>query len=171
MPYVLPTIKEVPMKSSRPMSRSKILSTKAADAALDWIVFPLLLFVQFGATMYCQARQGVLELNWAIVLATISVFCIVAGIYRQVLRRHPSESLLFLLLPELFTNFLLAMVMFGDLGSAFEALVLLTVILGLVGGLASAHTSIIRKRTVPQDYQPLAGSEEEDNESEDEWIC
>jgi hypothetical protein len=181
MPSVLPTIEENsqskmdPMKCSRRKQHSKILSTKTADACLDWVIFPSLLFIQFGATMYCQAQQGVLALNWIKVLATISVFCIVAAFYRPVLRRHPSESLMFLLLPELFTNGLLAMVMFGNLGSAFEALVWLTFILVLVGGLASVHASMLLQNSAPQDYQQLAGSEEEEeeegDESGDEWIC
>lgn len=122
--------------------------------------------------MYCQAQEGTLDLDWAIVVFTICCFCLIAGVYRQVLRRHPSESLVFLLLPELFTNFLLAMVMFGNIGSAFEALILLTLILGLVGGLAWAHAAMLRQKSSPQDYQPLAGSEVEGSDSEDdEWIC
>ena len=159
------------MKPSRRRRGTRILTTKTADACLDWVVFPGLLFLQFGATMYCQAKQGILELDWAIVLSAISLFCFVAGVYRQIMRFHPSESMVLLLLPELFTNFLLAMVMFGNLARAFESLAFLTCVLVLIGGLASAHASLHRRKTAPQDYQPLAGSDEDGSESEDEWIC
>jgi hypothetical protein len=178
MPSILPTIEEDsqakeagPLKYSRHKRHYKMLSTKTADACLDWVIFPALLLIQFGATMYCQAQQGILTLDWTKVLPCLMLFCLVAGVYRQVLRRHPSESLFFLLLPELFTNGLLAMVMFGNLERTFEALILLTFVLLLVGGFASWHASILLQKYEPHDYQQLVGSEEEGDESEDEWIC
>jgi hypothetical protein len=175
MPSVLPTIDEKMRHEDETMKTSKrpryngILSTRTADACLDWVVFPALLFVQFGATMYCQSQQGMLTLNWIRVLATVAIFCIVAGIYRQVLRRHPMDSLLLLLLPEIFTNILLALVMFGNIESAFQVLVILTLVLMAGGALATVHSVILQRNIVPEDYRPLNDKEEE--ESEDEWIC
>lgn len=177
MTFPLPTIHESNGADSEPMIIAKrrryygILSTRTADACLDWVIFPALLFVQFGATMYCQSQQGVLRLNWVSVLATVGIFCVVAGIYRRVLRQHPMDSLPLLLLPEIFTNVLLAMVMFGNLESAFEALVVLVFVLLLVGGTAAVHAVILAKNSIPGDYRPLHDDDEDCCESEEEWIC
>ena len=40
----------------RSVGRRRI-TVKCADAVLDWFVFPFLLFIQFGTTMYCQQQQ------------------------------------------------------------------------------------------------------------------
>jgi hypothetical protein len=167
----LPTIDEHDQQAVAKPQRRKVgmLSTKTADACLDWVIFPALLFIQFGATMYCQMRQGILILDWKVVHATVLLFCVVAGVYRQVLRRHPWESLVMLLLPEVFTNILLAMVMFGSLITAYESLVVLTFTLLAVGSLAAAHTSLLKRDVAPTDYQRLR--EEDDEDTEDEWVC
>ena len=176
MSSALPTINEhsrdadETMKTSKRRRNNGILSTRMADACLDWVVFPALLFVQFGATMYCQSQQGILRLNWIKVLATVAIFCIVAGIYRQVLRRHPMDYLLLLLLPEIFTNILLALVMFGTLERAFQVLFILTLVLSAGGAAATVHSVLLHRNNAPEDYRPLNDSEE-CSESEDEWIC
>ncbi len=176
----LPTIDEhkdtpsemQPMKMIKRSRYSGILSTRTADACLDWVIFPALLFVQFGATMYCQYWQGILILDWSAVIATVAMFCIVAGIYRQVLRRHPMDSLVLLLLPEIFTNILLAMVMLGNIESAFDLLIALTLVQFLVGGIVASHSAFLRRSPAAEDYRPLDdGDDDEDCESEEEWIC
>ena len=60
--------------------------------------------------MFKQMNESTLTMDWRIVQATIFLFCLVAGVYRQVLRRHPWDSLVLLLLPELFTNILLGII-------------------------------------------------------------
>ena len=172
---VLPSISESnPMetskKSRQASSRGRFLSARVADAFLDWIIFPALLFIQFAATMYCQAQRGVLELAWADVMILVSIFCIVAGIYRRVLRNHPSESLLLLLLPEIFTNLLLCAVMFGDVTGALILLRVLTAILVLVGGMTAAHIALSASSSVivnPEDYRRLPGSESDEESQND----
>ena len=176
MTSALPTIDENGRDGNETMKPSKrrryngILSTRMADACLDWVVFPALLFVQFGATMYCQSQQGILRLNWINVLATVAIFCIVAGIYRQVLRRHPLDSLLLLLLPEIFTNILLALVMFGNLESAFQVLFILTLVLIAGGAVGAVHSVLLHRNNVPEDYRPL-NDNEDCCDSDDEWLC
>lgn len=171
---VLPTIDENMKTEGKSMTqtrRRRILSTKAADACLDWVIFPALLFIQFGATMYCHAQQGVLNLNWIVVLTAVFCFCVVAGIYRKILRSHYSESLLLLLLPEIATNMLLALVMTADLTIAFEVLIAFTIVLILIGG--ASHLDAIRhqRMATPQDYQRVPELEEGSPDSDDEWIC
>ena len=168
--HLLPTIDQHGKIDTKLLKRSKgMLSTRSADACLDWVVFPALLFIQFAATMYCQMQQGVSDLDWKVVHAVVLLFCLVAGLYRQVLRRHPFESLVLLLLPEIFTNVLLAMVMFWSLEAAYEALISLTIILSLVGTAASVHIRLLDRETVPEDYQLLRS--EEEKIAGDEWVC
>lgn len=143
------------------------LSAKVADFCLDWVVFPALLFIQFGATMYCQMKEGALNLDWKIVHITIFLFCLVGGVYRQVLRRHPWESLFLLLLPELFTNIMLGTVIFGSLETAFNYLVAFTGVLSFLGLIAAGQVLLHDRQVESSDYQLLYETEE----SEDEWIC
>jgi FlaA1/EpsC-like NDP-sugar epimerase len=146
-------------------SPADITSTTAADACLDWVVFPTLLFIQFGATMHCQMKEGVLDMDWKTVHSTIFLFCIVAGVYRQILRRY-SESIVLLLLPEIFTNILLALIMFGEMKTAYLVLVFLTLILFSIGAILA---NCGREDERPTDYQRLQGEEEED--TDEAWIC
>lgn len=162
--------------SKPPFEKRKVLSTKAADACLDWFIFPALLLIQFGATMYCHARQGNLDMNWMVVITVVLLFCLVAGIYRQILRQHPWESLVVLLLPELATNVLLALVMMTDLQIAFDVLCVMTAILMLVGAMAQFHMMRLNQLSTPQDYHLLlndgSSSMEEDlQDIEDDWFC
>jgi FlaA1/EpsC-like NDP-sugar epimerase len=147
-----------------------MLSSRTADACLDWVIFPVLLFIQFAATMYCQMRQGVFDLDWKVVHAVVLLFCVVAGFYRQVLRRHPYESLVLLLLPEIFTNILLAMVMFGSLLAAYEALIVLTLLLFLIGSIAAIQMALQDREIAPEDYKRLREDDDEET-SDEEWVC
>lgn len=169
----LPTINENDLPDvTKPRRRSLcLLSTKTADECLDWVVFPALLFIQFGATMFCQMKQGLLILDWKAVYATVLLFCVIAALYRQVLRRHPWGSLILLLLPEIFTNVLLGMVMFGSLLAAYEALVILLLILFGVGSIAAIHLYLHGRHVVSDDYQRLRNSDEVESDDDNDWIC
>jgi hypothetical protein len=148
--------------------RERRLSAGVADFCLDWVIFPALLFVQFGSTMYCQMKEGTLNMDWRIVNATIFLFCFVGGVYRQVLRRHPWESLALLLLPELFTNIMLGVVMFGSVEEAFNYLLGFTGVLSFLGLIAAGHVLIYDRQSESSDYQLLLY---ENGDNEDEWIC
>lgn len=106
-------------------------------------------------------------MDWKIVHVTIFLFCLVGGVYRQLLRRHPWESLALLLLPELFTNIVLLVVIFGSVEEAFKYLVGFTGVLSLLGLISAGHALIYDTQVESSDYQLL--HESEDNE--DEWIC
>ena len=159
---------------SKPPKSSKggCLSARVADCCLDWVIFPALLFIQFGATMYCQQMAGVpeaLALDWRVVHFTIFLFCLVAGLYRQILRQHPWQSLPLLLLPEFFTNISLAFVMFSNLNTAYFVLVSLTLLLSLLGLVAGGGILIQESPVVvTSDYQLLLEGQEDE---EDDWIC
>ena len=200
MMSTLPTIKEQEAKQCW-NRRARLLTTKTADACLDWVIFPSLLFVQFGATLYCETYQEEdhqLYSN-AVCMLSVALFCAVAGIFRQIVRRHPSlESVVVLLLPEVMTNLLLAWVMIGSLNEAMTLLYWSTGLLVLVGGIAYAHARILRHRGLgdnnkrqlvnPNHYQLLVDKkmtafedgddfeEDEDDENDDdvsdeEWVC
>lgn len=198
----LPTINEQEKSTPR---RSRFLSTQMADACLDWVVFPSLLFVQFGATLYCQHNQDqdqeeqqqeeALAVPLPSTLACmlhIALFCVVAGIYRQVIRRHPTESLPVLLLPEFMTNLLLAWVMIGSLDQALVLLRWSTGLLLVIGGVTHVHSRILNhrqstgvsmdahyhllvdKKTTGQDDEADvigAGDADLDEGSDEEWVC
>ena len=173
------------------------LSTKVADACLDWVIFPALLFIQFGATMHWssgssseqttgteqQLPNGIVivvnddstSLNWMVVHSTIFLFCLIAGIYRQILRQK-SDSIVFLLLPEVFTNILLALVMvLPTITIAYYVLVALSVVLATVGCIFEYFVDVDQQEVVvTSDYQRL--NDEEDVEDcddcvVDEWVC
>jgi hypothetical protein len=137
----LPTVDEKALHHHHEKGQQRVdaFSSETADACLDWVIFPLLLFIQFGATMYCQMEEGGVlpRLDWKTVHMTVFTFCLVAGIYRQIMRRHTRwcslVRLLLLLLPEIFTNILLAMVMFTSLSMAYTALTILALLLSLIG--------------------------------------
>ena len=154
---------EIIKSSERNVSRNAI-SLKTADACLDWVIFPALLFIQFGATIFCQMKEGNATLDWKLVHSTILLFCIVAGLYRQILRQN-SDSIAMLLLPEIFTNILLAMVMLVDTALAYATLVTLTAILIVVG---SSFLFMVERHEQSGDYHQLC---DEDDENEEEWIC
>lgn len=153
--------------------RQRLLSGTCVDALLDWIVFPLLLFIQFGTTMYCQQELGTLNLRWMPAMGLIAIFCLVSVIYRNVFREHPFQSITLLILPEVFTNVVLATVMFAsDLITAANTLVVLTLVLlvlGAIGNLQLARYE--RSVTAPKasGYKLLHG--EENELGGDEWIC
>ena len=54
--------------------RQRLQSGTCVDALLDWIVFPLLLFIQFGTTMYCQQELGTLNVRWIRSMGLIAIF-------------------------------------------------------------------------------------------------
>ncbi|CAJ1963996.1 unnamed protein product [Cylindrotheca closterium] len=148
------------------------LSAKVADFCLDWVVFPALLFIQFGVTMYKQMNESTLKMDWRVVQVMVFLFCLVAGVYRQVLRRHPWDSMVLLLLPELFTNILLGIAIFGKLEEAFTYLVTFTAALSLLGLVAAGQVLYWEQRRPVKlsssDYQLL---KEDQQDEEDEWIC
>lgn len=151
----------------------QLLTLKSADAILDWIVFPLLLFIQFGSAMYFQQQLGVLNLRWAPAMGIISLFCVASVKYRNVFRSHPAQSIVLLLLPEAFTNIVLATIMFADdLLTAMYTLTALTAVI-LVAALIG-HVQVVRYErsvaiTKASDYKLL--HQEENVEREREWIC
>ena len=196
----LPTINEQQEEKKCWTRRSRILTTKTADACLDWVIFPSLLFVQFGATLYCEEeyQQDDQQLyNIVLCMSSVALFCAVAGIFRQIVRRHPTlESVVVLLLPEVMTNFLLAWVMIGPLNQALTLLYWATGGLVLVGGITFAHARFLYRRGPPDDlkkslvnpshYQLLMdkkmmtfedeedieeNSNDDDDGSDDEWVC
>jgi hypothetical protein len=181
----LPTINE---QHAQPPFRRRLLSTKMADACLDWVIFPSLLFIQFGVTLGAQHQEqqqkGLLpDPSFAVCFLNVALFCATAGIYRQVVRRHPTQSVFVLLLPEVLTNILLAWVMIGSLNEAFTLLLWSTGLLLLIGGVTQSHAMFIRRRrhgsANPNHYQLLvdkATSEDGDDEeyddgSDNEWVC
>eukprot|EP00980_Cylindrotheca_fusiformis_P003661 scaffold818_cov136-Cylindrotheca_fusiformis.AAC.27 len=148
-------------------SQRPLMSTNALDFCLDWVVFPSLIFIQFGATMYCQMKEGTLTMDWRVVHVTIFLFCLVGGIYRQVVRRHSWNSLGLLLLPELFTNITLGVVIFRSLEEAFICVVVFTGALSFLGLIAAGQALLFEKKEEATDYQLLS----EHEGVEDEWIC
>ena len=145
------------------------LSVKFADAVLDWVIFPALLFIQFGATMYCQKKQGTLNMSWEIVLSCVAIFCLVSIMYRKIYRVHPIQSMVLLLLPEVFTNGILATVMFTSLENSFQVMLGLTAVLGMLSGIGSIQIATFNRQTAAGDYERVR--REEDDDSDDEWVC
>jgi hypothetical protein len=144
------------------MNGRRCLSVKTADAILDWFIFPALLYIQFGVTLYCQQQQrtqiqppeaGVSHIDVTgivLIFSMITMFCVVAIGHRRIYRRRPRDddgssssssvpSLLLLLLPEIFTNVVLASVMLTDLVTAFRVLVVLTGLLTVASGMGLPH--------------------------------
>jgi hypothetical protein len=170
-----------------------ILSVKMADAILDWFIFPALLYIQFGVTIYCQHQRQLdnktapppSDLAWVFpIFVTITAFCVVAIGYRKVYRHHTTiSSLALLLLPEVFTNVVLCAVMVVDVTAAFGVLLALTALLA-----AMAAVGFCRQRrscrshppmSDPTDYKRLIHPEdwdgmeavEPDDGDDDEWLC
>lgn len=168
-----------PLKQRSPSAaRTMFFSSEVADACLDWLVFPSLLFIQFGATMYCQGKQGTLDLDCSMVLASIFAFCGVAGLYRHVIRKHPvlRSILALLLLPEIFTNALLVTVIFGSLGTAVYLLVVFALILLLLGIVVTVHrvcSTTEGSMSTPQDYRLLQTDDDDEEHAVESgsWIC
>lgn len=146
------------------------LSVKFADAILDWFIFPALLFIQFGATIYCQYQRGELTVCPKLVFIGVALFCLVAVAYRHVYRIHPIQSLVLLLLPEVFTNGILAAVMLSSLETSFSAMMSLTCLMGVMAGAGYVQISQYKNESEDAvDYLLLVQEEEED--SDDEWVC
>ena len=188
-------IKKKVTKSNNSNKKVGFLSTKVADACLDWVIFPALLFIQFGATMHWSSTEqhtgteqqlpnGIVivvnddcesSLNWMVVHSTIFLFCLIAGIYRQILRQK-SDSIVFLLLPEVFTNILLALVMIlPTITFAYYVLVVLSVVLATIGCIFEYFVDVEqRQEVVTSDYQRL-NDEDDDEDGDDcvvdEWVC
>ena len=166
-------------KNDRSVGRR--ISVKCADAVLDWFVFPFLLFIQFGTTMYCQQQQDILTVQWEFAMCTISTFCIAAVGYRKIFRIHPIHSITLLLLPEIFTNIVLATVMFTNIVNALYILIVLTFIIFIVATIGYIQVQQYKRLLlVPSspshasDYKCLhqeEHEEEEDIDSDDEWVC
>lgn len=132
------------------------LSVQLADAIMDWFIFPALLFVQFGTTMYTQVQRNMddvhdasLPIGWIQTMATVTLFCLVAIAYRTIYRIHPIQSLWLLLLPEVFTNTVLATVMFAPLSTAYEVLVVLTAVMMILVWVGYVQVVQHRRQVVP----------------------
>lgn len=167
-------------KNDRSVGRR--ISVKCADAVLDWFVFPFLLFIQFGTTMYCQQQQDILTVQWEFSMCTISTFCIAAVGYRKIFRIHPVQSITLLLLPEIFTNIVLATVMFTNILNALYILIVLTFIIFIVATIGYIQVQQYKRLllvpsspSLASDYKCLHQEEheeeEEDIDSDDEWVC
>jgi hypothetical protein len=163
----------------RSVGRRRI-TVKCADAVLDWFVFPFLLFIQFGTTMYCQQQQDTLTVQWEFAMGVICIFCIAAVGYRKIFRIHPIQSITLLLLPEIFTNIVLATVMFTNILNALYILIVLTTIIFIVATTGYIQVQQYQRLLlVPlplphaSDYKCLHQEEHEEEEidSDDEWVC
>jgi hypothetical protein len=158
----------------KPSRVGRNISVKFADAVLDWFIFPALLFIQFGATMYYQQEAQTTDMPWFYVMAGVAIFCITALVYRKIYRIHPIQSLMILLLPELFTKVILATVMFQDFNTAFLVLIVFTIILAVLGGVGWIQINQSSRRdeavAAAGDYQRLH-QEEDDVDSDEEWVC
>ena len=106
-------------------------------------------------------------------MGMISVFCIASIKYRTVFREHPVQSVTLLLLPEIFTNIVLATVMLADdLLTAFNTLAALTSV--VIVAAAIGHIQVVKyERSISapnaSDYRLL--HQEENEYSGDELIC
>jgi len=163
-------------RSSSPSSSvGRWVSVKCADAVLDWFVFPFLLFIQFGTSMYCQQQQGRLTVQWEFAMCTICIFCIAAVGYRKIFRIHRIQSIILLLLPEIFTNIVLATVMFINISNALYILISLTVVIFVVATIGYIQVQQYKRFLKPpqaNDYRCLHQHEREEEEhSDDEWVC
>ncbi len=161
-------------KGDRSSARRLCFRSKCVDKVLDWIVFPLLLFIQFGQTMYCQQRFGVLRLEWIPTMGLITSFCLASVKYREVFRAHPIRSTTLLLLPEIFTNIVLATVLVAtDLMTAINTLFALTAVLLVAAVIGHVQISEYERSTLTManasDYTLL--NPEENDSSDDEWDC
>jgi hypothetical protein len=160
---------EKPLITKEKQRVGRNLSVKFADAILDWVIFPSLLFIQFGATMYCQKKQGTLSMSWEIVLLSVAIFCLVSIMYRKIYRVHPIQSMILLLLPEVFTNGILAMVMFTGLENSFKVMLGLTAVLAMMSGVGSVHITTISRQAAVGNYERIL--RDEDDNSDNEWVC
>ena len=167
-------------KNDRSVGRR--ISVKCADAVLDWFVFPFLLFIQFGTTMYCQQQQDIMTVQWEFAMCTISIFCIAAVGYRKIFRIHPIHSITLLLLPEIFTNIVLATVMFTNIVTALYILIVLTFIIFIVATIGYIQVQQYKRLLLVPSSSPAHASdykclhqeeheEEEDIDTDDEWVC
>ena len=161
-------------KTSTTRRVGRNISVKFADAVLDWFIFPALLFIQFGATMYYQQQTQTTDMPWKYVMTGVAIFCVIAIVYRKIYRSHPIQSLTILLLPEVFTNVILATVMFQDFNTAFLVLIVFTVVLAVLGGVGCIQITHYgrqeEKAAASGDYQRLH-QEEDDVDSDEEWVC
>lgn len=149
---------------------NRLPTFSCADAILDWIVFPLLLFVQFGTTMYCQQQLGILKLPWMPMMGIISVFCLSTIEYRKIYRGHPSQSITLLLLPEIFTNIVLASVMIvSPLYISVCILAVLTVVILFATTIGHFQVGRHERSVKDEGYKLL--DEEFNEDSDDEWVC
>ena len=102
----------------------------------------------------------------------VTIFCFVAGLYRKVLRQHPTESLMLILLPEIFTNILLAVVMFSSLKVAYDALLIATAFLIMIGSVAMIQNFHFQQNDGDAHvYQALGDHEDNSESSSGEWMC
>lgn len=158
----------------RSSARRLCFRSKCADIILDWIIFPLLLFIQFGQTIYCQQKFGVHRLGWVPTMGLISLFCLTSVKYRDVFRAHPIQSITLLLLPEIFTNIVLATVLFAtDLVTAYNTLFALTAVLLVAAVIGHVQIAEYERSTMTRanasDYTLL--HPEENDSNDDEWEC
>mmetsp|Transcript_4707 Transcript_4707/g.11446 ORF Transcript_4707/g.11446 Transcript_4707/m.11446 type:complete len:204 (-) Transcript_4707:2177-2788(-) len=161
----------------------RLVTVKFADAMLDWVIFPLLLFVQFGTSMYCQQYQGTLHIQWFPTLTAITIFCIASVGYRKIFRAHPVQSIAALLIPELFTNIILATVMLADdLSTAVYTLIALTVVILVVAIIGQLQISQYRRfmpAPTANAYERLYDGNDDDDGDDgddddngaDEYLC
>eukprot|EP00934_Nitzschia_sp_Nitz4_P004154 Nitzschia sp. Nitz4//scaffold148_size54725//31499//32074//NITZ4_006660-RA/size54725-processed-gene-0.23-mRNA-1//-1//CDS//3329536754//4144//frame0 len=144
-----------------------------SELLLDWVVFPLLLFVQYGFSWHCQQSDQHLNNNttlfpsaWLTALCVAS-FCLTSVGYRHVIKTHPvwNTHLVLLLLPEAFTNILLAVALWVSLGQALMVLTGFTLLLALMGMGVAWHAQSWAISTGEDVYQLL---EEESLQEEDQ---
>mmetsp|Transcript_17187 Transcript_17187/g.27874 ORF Transcript_17187/g.27874 Transcript_17187/m.27874 type:complete len:148 (-) Transcript_17187:435-878(-) len=121
------------------MDRSRSIHFPRFLPCSDWFIRPILLFVQFGAKLYSQRQKGLLTMDSKMVFLGVALFCLSSISYRRFFCKT-FQVLVLTFVPEVFTNIVLATVIFVRLEIAFDTMNVLTEVMAILSGVGSIQT-------------------------------
>jgi hypothetical protein len=128
-----------PLVDEEEEKQEEVTSSYCYNFLIIWVLFPLLLFVQFGVALnvpqdYERSSLPGNLLSWSTVTANITLFCMISWLYRNACidTKIKTTSYIVMFLPELILNTVLIVVTLNKTPLAFYTLLLGTELLNVL---------------------------------------
>lgn len=129
------------------------------DTTILLLLFPLLLMAQFGLIFSNPMLDSSLGVSWSTVNYVIVLFAITSWLYRHTLADLKVSNLLLLVMPEIFLNVVLGLVLWGNAAMGFTGLLSCLFVFGLFVTLSSLRILICSAVYGEADEEPLVDEE------------
>jgi hypothetical protein len=163
-----------------PVAKNEDFSNKVHNIFFA-ICMPLCLFLQFGFAFASQNQQDDNDMtttmsmassaavSWSTDNCNIGLFVVTVWLYRWSCMDSCITNWVLLLLPEIMTNIVLVILVFGNIDSAFDALLVGILLMSLLAFVDTLHCLICRRHQ-DDDKNNVEGEDGEDEEEESDYF-